>query len=62
MSNGNSFGGKLRKVLASMCSFVVGASGVSQAGQYLADPGNMDYQSAFGINEEDALFIDDNGK
>ena len=31
MSNSNSFGGKLKKVLASMCSFVVGASGVSQA-------------------------------
>ena len=33
MSNSNSFGGKLKKVLASMCSFVVGASGVSQAGK-----------------------------
>ena len=31
VSNGNSFGGKLKKVLASMCSLVVGASGVSQA-------------------------------
>ena len=31
MSNSNSFGGKLKKVLASMCSLFVGASGVSQA-------------------------------
>ena len=31
MSNNNSFDGKLKKVLASICSFVVGASGVSQA-------------------------------
>ena len=33
MSNNNSFGGKLKKVLASVCSLFVGASGVSQAGK-----------------------------
>ena len=31
MSNSNSFGGKLKKVLASVCSMVVGASSISQA-------------------------------
>ena len=40
MSNNNSFGGKLRKVLASVCSLFVGASGVSQAGKFDVALGN----------------------
>ena len=50
MSNNSSFGGKLRKVLASMCSlFVVCASGVSQADQ----PGtNMPTKLRFGGGAE----------
>ena len=42
MSNNNSFGGKLRKVLASVCSLFVGASGVSQAGKVVND-GQLDH-------------------
>ena len=52
MSNSNSFGGKLKKVLASMCSLFVGASGVSQASKPVTsistDPKLDKYANLFG--------------
>ena len=54
MSNNNSFGGKLKKVLASMCSLFVGASGVSQASKPVTsistDPKLDKYANVFGAD------------
>ncbi len=62
MSNNNSFDGKLKKVLASICSFVVGASGVSQAKFNVKDNiSDVFYDDKRYSYYDDAVIYCDNG-
>ena len=63
MSNNNSFDGKLKKVLASICSFVVGASGVSQAEFNVKDNvSDVFYgDKRYSYSHEDSWIYCDNG-